>query len=215
MLRVLTARPWLLVVCGIVVVAAIAIPVYAHCGKCAADGKQQAEALTKAKMTLAAATTLAEVNTKGTAVRAAVHKHADTTIIEVHCMIGEKIQAVEVDPNSGKILKSLQVSSLDTHTFDEGKAEMASPAPPAEKEAMPITSEERIQKATSLLEETKKATEAGKFTEAESSLQKLDGLKHSLPENMQKQIDTARSAYDTAKAAKKAGSLLPGSSGTP
>jgi len=208
MLRVLTARPWLVGVGGIIVAAAIAIPVYAHCGKCATDGKKQAEILTKAKMTLAAATTLAEVNTKGTAVRAAVHRHAEATIIEVHCMVGEEIRAVEVDPNTGKILKSLQVSTLETHTFDEGKAQMASPAPPTEKEMTPAASEDKTKKAAELLEKTRKATQSGNLDEAQSSLKTLEGLRGSVPEDMQKKIDAAQSAYDKAKAAKDAAAVL-------
>ena len=104
-----------LVMLGLAVVTAIAVPLYAHCGNCAVDGKAQAAAFDKNKMTLAAAATLAEVKTKGTAVRAMVHQHDAGPVVEVHCMVEGKVIAVEVDATNGKILKSAEVKNLTAH----------------------------------------------------------------------------------------------------
>jgi hypothetical protein len=65
------------------------------------------------KMTLAAAATLAEVQTKGTAIRAMAHMHGDDMVIEVHCMVEEKIVAVDVDCKTAKIAKTKEVKNLE------------------------------------------------------------------------------------------------------
>ena len=63
---------------GFVSVVALAVLVvgvrtaYAHCGKCLTDATYFAGALDKSKLTLAAASTVAEVATKGSAVHATV-----------------------------------------------------------------------------------------------------------------------------------------------
>jgi len=105
----------LLVLLGLTVVAAIAIPVYAHCGKCAIDGSNQAAALSQSKMTLAAAATLAEVKTKGTAVRARVHQHGSTAVIQVLCIVDGKVMAVEVNSTNAEVTKPREVKDLAGH----------------------------------------------------------------------------------------------------
>jgi hypothetical protein len=106
----------LVVVLALVVAAVIAAPLYAHCGKCKTSGDIQAKALGDSKMTLAAAATLAEVATKGTAVRAACHEHGDGLVVVVHCMVEGKIVAVEVDGKTGDVKKKTDAKSLE----DEG-----------------------------------------------------------------------------------------------
>ena len=115
MLKRAMSHGWVIGVSGLVVLASIAIPVYAHCGRCALDGKTQAGVLDTSKMTLSAAATLAEVQTKGIAVRAMCHKHGDSLVIEVHCMVDDKIVAVEVDGKTGKVGKSKEVKHLEEH----------------------------------------------------------------------------------------------------
>jgi hypothetical protein len=89
--------------------------VYAHCGKCLTDAKYFAGALDESKLTLAAASTIAEVETKGTAVHATVQRIDEGVNIEVHCLADGKIMAVVVDGQSGKVLGSSQVTDLEGH----------------------------------------------------------------------------------------------------
>src|SRR5688572_24797824 len=60
---------------------------YAHCGKCLTDAKYFAGALDDSKMSLAAAATLAEVETKGKAVHATVQRLDKGVNVEVHVLV--------------------------------------------------------------------------------------------------------------------------------
>lgn len=106
---------------GIVSVASIALlavgisTVYAHCGKCLTDAKYFAGALDNGKMTLAAAATLAEVETGGTAVHATVQRLEDGVNVEVHCLADGEIVAVVVDGQSGKVQGKGKVKDLEGH----------------------------------------------------------------------------------------------------
>ena len=104
-----------ILVLSLALLTAIALPVYAGCGKCVGSVKSFAGMLTKNKMTLAAAATLAEVATKGTAVQALTHKHADGVVLEVHCLADGKIMAVSVDGATGKIKSKKAVKNLGEH----------------------------------------------------------------------------------------------------
>jgi hypothetical protein len=89
--------------------------VYAHCGKCLTDAKYFAGALDDSKMTLAAAATLAEVATKGTAVHATVLRLEKGVNVEVHCLVEGEIVAVVVDGQTGKVGAKKQVEDLEGH----------------------------------------------------------------------------------------------------
>ena len=89
--------------------------VYAHCGKCKTDAKYFAGALDSSKMTLAAAATLAEVATEGTAVHATVLRLDKGVNVEVHCLAGGKIVAVVVDGKTGKVVGKGNVDNLGAH----------------------------------------------------------------------------------------------------
>ena len=88
---------------------------YAHCGKCLADAKYFAGSLDDSKLTLAAASTVAEVETKGKAVHATVQRLDKGVNVEVHCLVNDKIVAVVVDGQTGKVIKSKPVDDLEGH----------------------------------------------------------------------------------------------------
>ncbi|NLX14642.1 MAG: hypothetical protein GXY44_13455 [Phycisphaerales bacterium] len=85
-----------------------------------------------------------------------------------------------------------------------------SAAASAEKTA--TASEETIQKARTMIDETSAAIQDNKLERAEDLLGKLKGMQSSLPESMQDQIASLQRSYDTAKAAKGAagGLKVPG-----
>lgn len=112
MLRRAMLHRWTVLALSLIAIAAVAIPVYAHCGKCPASAKAIGEGLNKTKMTVAAATTLAEVATKGTALQASSHVHDDNVVIHVHCLVEGKIMEVDVDAKTGKAGEPKEVKSL-------------------------------------------------------------------------------------------------------
>ncbi len=179
----------------------VALPVLAHCGKCAADGRALAAALKSGKVNLASASTLAETTTKGVAVRAMVHKHEDGCFVEVHCMVEDKIMAVQVDCTTGKAGEPAEVKDLESHapTAEGAKDEAAG-------ESQEASSEADVQ---SKLDEVAQATKDGKLASAEESLRQLEELKN-LSESMKSKVDSARQALDAAKAASDAKKSLPG-----
>lgn len=90
--------------------------VYAHCGKCMTDAKYFAGSLDDSRMSLAAASTIAEVKTKGKAVHATVQRAGEGVNVEVHCLVDDsKIVAVVVDGQNGEVLGSGEVSDLEGH----------------------------------------------------------------------------------------------------
>ncbi|MHC4672378.1 MAG: hypothetical protein ACYTBZ_07840 [Planctomycetota bacterium] len=202
---------WPICAFGLVLLTATAIQVYAHCGKCSIDGQAQAVELNKCKMTLAAAATLAEVNTKGTAVRATIHKHQKGLFAEVHCMVGGKIMAVEVDCQNGKINKATEVADLEAHATPSELGEISAASPTAEKSIIKptATDPEAIKKAQPLLDKVNSSIKDGNLGQAQESLTSLEGMKSSLPKSMQQQISSARTAYDAAKAAQAIKSKVP------
>jgi len=191
----------MLAVVGLGLIAVIAVPIYAHCGKCSHDAKMQADGLGKHKMTLAMAATLAEVNTKGTAVRAMVHLHGDNPFIEVHCAAKGKIMAVEID-HMGKVVASKDVKTLDAHarTESERQAQYGSPQPRKPGEPQP-TESQLIQKSQLMLNQTNDAIKKGDLAKAEKHLNELESIRSKLPYSMQKQIDMTRQSFDKAKKA--------------
>ena len=59
---------------------------------------------------------LAEVATKGSAVHATVLRTDAGVNVEVHCLVGDHIEAVLVDGQSGEVLKKGEVKDLESHT---------------------------------------------------------------------------------------------------
>ena len=104
-----------ILVLGLAILTAVVVPVYAGCGKCVGSVKAFAGTLMKSKMTLAAAATLAEVSTKGTAVQALTHRHPEGLMLEVYCLTDGKLIAVAVDGNTGEIKSKKPVKSLGDH----------------------------------------------------------------------------------------------------
>jgi hypothetical protein len=194
---------------GVVVLTA-ALPALAHCGKCAVDGRAFADALKAGKVNLATATTLAETTTKGVAVRAAVHHHEDGSFVEVHCMVADKIMAVEVDCKTGMPGKPVEVKNLESHVTAVQGAEdeagddvsQADVPPSADGIADETTKVDKLADSTAVrakLNEVTMATEAGELDRADKSLAELEALKD-LSESLQSRVKNARTALDAARA---------------
>ncbi len=103
------------VAASMILLAAGITTAFAHCGKCKTDAKYFAGALDDSKMTLAAAATLAEVETKGKAVHATVQRLETGVNVEVHCLVDGEIMAVVVDGKSGKVKNKSTVGDLEAH----------------------------------------------------------------------------------------------------
>lgn len=105
-------------------VAAIAYPVYAHCGKCLGSAKEYLQAMQEGKTTLSAAVATAEAAGKGSAIAAVPHKHADGALhVHVYTLDGERMSLVMVDAKTGKVVKTEDVKALDygdKHEHKEG-----------------------------------------------------------------------------------------------
>ena len=104
---------------GVLALALVALGIktaYAHCGKCITDAKYFAGSLDDSRMTLAAAATVAEVETKGRAVHATVQRADDGVNVEVHCLVDDsKIVAVVVNGQTGDVIGSGEVRDLEGH----------------------------------------------------------------------------------------------------
>jgi hypothetical protein len=96
---------------GLAAVALVAIPVYAHCGKCAADCKTMVKAMETGKVTLASAITAAEAKSSGKAVAAVSELEDGKLEIAVYCLVGDKIMEVEVDA-TGKAVGMEEAKTL-------------------------------------------------------------------------------------------------------
>jgi hypothetical protein len=102
-------------------VGAIAYPVFAHCGKCAADGKTLAALLDKNKLTLDEAVEEAEDHSKGRAISvlSQLDEH-DHVLLHVWCITGKdseapKIVRCNVDPATGKVSDMKEVDEFPTY----------------------------------------------------------------------------------------------------
>ncbi|GJM24435.1 MAG: hypothetical protein DHS20C16_08500 [Phycisphaerae bacterium] len=178
---------------------AIALPVLAHCGKCAGDGLALAESLKAGKVSLAGATTLAEETTKGIAVRAITHKDENGSFVEVHCMIEDKIMAVRVDCTTGKASAPSEVTDLEAHAMASMTAADVDAA--AGGTLLDATIESK-------LDGIAQATKEGELDNAEESLIRLEE-KTNLSESLQAKVKSARSALDAAKSVADAKDGLP------
>jgi hypothetical protein len=120
--------------CG--VAAWLAYPVYAHCGKCAADGKKIVEKMQTGKVTLAKAIEAAETHSKGKAV--SVTTMMDTggnVVMQVFSIVGDKIQRCDVNGQTGVVGKSEEVDHFpiakhDDHAHDDNGKDKPGTAKP-------------------------------------------------------------------------------------
>ena len=97
-------------------VALVAWPVYAHCGKCAASGKDMVKLMEEGKLSLAKAVEIAEKHSNGKAVAAYCELEGGGLEIEVYCLVGDKIMEVEIDGKTGKVSEMEQKRSLPSRT---------------------------------------------------------------------------------------------------
>jgi hypothetical protein len=108
--------------------AAVAYPVYAHCGRCLGSAKEYLKAMQDGKTTLAAAVAAAEGAGKGTAVAAMPHKHDDGSIhVHVYTLDGDKMTLVMVDAKSGKVVKTEDAKMMDMDAKHDHKEGSKSP----------------------------------------------------------------------------------------
>ena len=107
------------IVLGVVAATAVALvawPVYAHCGKCAASGKDMVKVMEEGKLSLGKAVEIAEKHSNGKAVAAYCELEGGGLEIEVYCLVGNKIMEVEIDGKTGKVSEMEQKRSLPTST---------------------------------------------------------------------------------------------------
>jgi hypothetical protein len=91
----------------------IAYPVYAHCGKCAADGKKIVAQMDENRLTLAKAVTAAETHSKGRAVSVLSQLNDnDKLAVEVFCIVGDKIMCCYVDGVAASISDMKEVKEF-------------------------------------------------------------------------------------------------------
>jgi len=119
------------IVLGVVVastVALVAWPVYAHCGKCAASGKDMVELMEEGKLSLGKAIEIAEKHSNGRAVAAYCELEGGGLEIDVYCLVGNKIMEVEIDGKTGKVSEMEQKRSLPARTAQRHAHEHAAAA---------------------------------------------------------------------------------------
>lgn len=91
----------------------IGLPLYAHCGKCAEDGKKIVAQLDQHKTTLAKIITAAEQHSKGRAVSVISELNDDHKLmVEVYCIAADKIQVCHVDPATGTVATMKEVKEF-------------------------------------------------------------------------------------------------------
>jgi hypothetical protein len=81
----------------------IAYPVYAHCGKCAADARTVAKALTDGKVSLAKCIEAAESHSKGKAISVINEVDKGSLQTEVFCVASDKLVVCKVDPKTSTV----------------------------------------------------------------------------------------------------------------
>jgi len=109
------------IVLGVVAASTVTLlawPVYAHCGKCAASGKDMVKLMDEGKLSLGKAIELAEKHSNGKAVAAYCELEGGGLEIEVYCLVGNKIMEVEIDGKTGKVTEMEEKRSLPGHTTD-------------------------------------------------------------------------------------------------
>ena len=116
--RAFTNRPVLCSCVALALLAFIAWPVYAHCGRCAASAKDMCAAMDAGKMTLAKAIEKAEAHCKGKAVAAYCKLESANLEMEVACLVGDKLMEVELD-KAGEVTESSETKAMPGHEEHE------------------------------------------------------------------------------------------------
>ncbi|MEK6800292.1 MAG: hypothetical protein AABZ12_15145 [Planctomycetota bacterium] len=126
---------------GLGLLAFVASPVWAHCGKCAGDCATMAKEMDAGKSSLASAVGAAETASKGKAVAASAGLKDGKLTYNVYCSSGGKLQGVPVDAagkaGQGKDEKSALGSDAATSekmvkAMETGKLTLASAMSAAE-----------------------------------------------------------------------------------
>lgn len=106
--------PLILAAPAALILAIVAYPVYAHCGKCASSCKAMLKAMTEGQVTLTSAIASAEKEAKGKAVGAMAHEDKDGVGIDVY-VLGEsdKLMLVQLDGKTGKVKKTSEAKGLN------------------------------------------------------------------------------------------------------
>ncbi|MCI0676488.1 MAG: PepSY domain-containing protein [Phycisphaerales bacterium] len=95
------------------IAAYIVYPVYAHCGKCAADGKTIVQTLEASKLTLPKAIETAEKQTKGKVLSIVpALDEKDAVTLKAYSMVGDKITRVDIDGKTGSVIKTEDVTEF-------------------------------------------------------------------------------------------------------
>ncbi len=121
-------QSFLVVGAGVLVLGLLAWPVYAHCGKCAASGKDMVKLMEEGKISLGKAVEIAEKHSNGKAVAAYCELGGDGLEIEVYCLVGNKIMEVEIDGKTGKVMEMEKKRSLPTRRAEGHAHEHSVPA---------------------------------------------------------------------------------------
>ena len=107
-----------MIVLGVVAVSTVALvawPVHAHCGKCATSSKEMVKSMEEGKLSLGKAIEVAEKHSNGRALAAYCELKGGGLEIDVYCLVGNKIMAVEIDGKTGKVSEMEQEKSLPGH----------------------------------------------------------------------------------------------------
>lgn len=94
------------------VLALVAWPVYAHCGKCAASGKDMVKMMAEGKLSLGKAIEIAEKHSNGKAVAAYCELENGGLEFDVYCLVGDKFMEVEIDGKTGKVTEMEEKKTL-------------------------------------------------------------------------------------------------------
>lgn len=111
-------------VAALSLVALVAWPVYAHCGRCVGSAKEMIRAMDDGKVTLASAINAAEAHAKGKALGAHAQLDEGKLGFEVYVLANDKIMDVTVD-YMGKAVKMDESKMLPAHDHPhDGKQPM-------------------------------------------------------------------------------------------
>ena len=99
---------------GLGVLAFVALPVYAHCGKCAMDCKEVLKQMDAGKITAASMVAAAETASKGKAVGMYCALEKGKMDCGVFALVGDKVQDVEIDAagKAGKMEEAKDVKGM-------------------------------------------------------------------------------------------------------
>ena len=124
---------------GLGVLAFVALPVYAHCGKCAGDCKEVLKQMDTGKMTAASMIATAEAHAKGKAVGLMVDLEKDKMDADVFVLVGDKVQAVAIgaDGKAGKMeeAKDMKGMAAVVQAMDAAKVTMGAVIGAAEEKS--------------------------------------------------------------------------------